>query len=48
MSSLHAYTARWRFAHNIAQGEAGMRLAEAALLVAAEDDAIGGLKLCLS
>ncbi|KAG1677963.1 hypothetical protein FOA52_001381 [Chlamydomonas sp. UWO 241] len=40
MSQLHAYTARWRFGRNIVRGEAGMNLAEAALLVAAEDDAI--------
>ena len=39
-SALFAYTARWRFCTNIARGEAGMQLAEAALLVAAEDDAI--------
>ncbi|GAX75836.1 hypothetical protein CEUSTIGMA_g3279.t1 [Chlamydomonas eustigma] len=39
-STLLAYTARWRFCHNIAKGEPGMDLAEVALLTAAEDDAI--------
>lgn len=46
MSSLHAYSARWHFVGNIAKGEPGMRLAEAALLVAAEDDAIGECAPC--
>jgi hypothetical protein len=36
-----AFEARAAFACNIARGEAGMNLAEAALQVAAEDDAIG-------
>lgn len=35
MSMQHAFSARWRFAQNIARGEPGMGLAEAALLVAA-------------
>lgn len=36
-----AFEARLAFARNIARGEAGVNLAEAALQVAAEDDAIG-------
>jgi hypothetical protein len=36
-----AFDARVAFARNLARGEAGMHLAEAALQVAAEDDAIG-------
>ena len=39
-SAQFAYLARWRFCRNIARGEAAMQLAEAALLVASEDDAI--------
>ena len=39
-SAQFAYTARWRFCENIARGEAAMHLAEAALLIASEDDAI--------
>ncbi len=42
MSEVHALQARKQFAENISRGEAGMRLGEAALLAAAEDDAIGG------
>jgi hypothetical protein len=41
LSELHALQARKQFAINISRGEAGMRLGEAALLAAAEDDAIG-------
>ena len=37
-----AAAARHAFAINVARGEAGVRLAEAALQIAAEDDAIGG------
>jgi hypothetical protein len=37
-----AAAARHGFAVNIARGESGVRLAEAALLISAEDDAIGG------
>jgi hypothetical protein len=38
-----AADARAAFAQQLAQGEPGIRLARAALLVAAEDDAIGQL-----
>lgn len=41
MSDVHAWEARVAFARNIARGEPGMNLAEAALQVAAEDDALG-------
>lgn len=40
-SELHAFQARLAFAQQLSRGEGGMRLAEAALQVAAEDDAIG-------
>ena len=40
MSEIHAYEARQGFLDVIAKGEAGIRLADAALQVAAEDDAI--------
>lgn len=42
LSEVHALQARKQFAENISRGEAGIRLGEAALLAAAEDDAIGG------
>lgn len=42
-----AAEARLAFARNVARGEAGINLAEAALQVAAEDDAIGGGRPCL-
>ena len=41
MAEEHAYHARRAFAENIKRGEGGIQLADAALLVAAEDDAIG-------
>ncbi len=47
-SLLHSYAARYRFCQNVARGEPGMQLAEAALLIAAEDDAIGGHLFSLS
>ncbi|KAK9816720.1 hypothetical protein WJX72_004217 [[Myrmecia] bisecta] len=40
MSELHAYAARQQFAQQCAQGEAGINLAEAALHISAEDDAL--------
>ena len=40
MSEIHAYEARQGFLDVIEKGEAGIRLADAALQVAAEDDAI--------
>lgn len=39
-SDLHAFEARQAFVKNIASGEAGINLAEAALAIAAEDDAL--------
>ena len=41
MSELHAREARAAFLHCISQGEGAMDLAEAALQVASEDDALG-------
>jgi hypothetical protein len=43
-----AAEARLAFAANVARGEAGVDLAEAALQIAAEDDAIGGPRAPLS
>jgi hypothetical protein len=40
MSDVHAWRARRAFAQNVARGESGINLAEAALQVAAEDDAL--------
>ena len=40
MSEVHAWRARRAFAENVARGESGINLAEAALQVAAEDDAL--------
>lgn len=45
MSAQHAYEARRAFALCVARGEAGVNLAEAALHIAAEDDALGALAL---
>ena len=39
-SDLHAYEARQAFVQNIASGEAGINLADAALAISAEDDAL--------
>lgn len=39
-SDLHAFEARQAFVKNIASGEAGINLADAALAIAAEDDAL--------
>ena len=39
-SEVHAFEARRAFSNNIAQGEAALNVAEAALQIAAEDDAI--------
>ena len=39
-SDLHAFEARRAFVRNIASGEAGINLADAALAIAAEDDAL--------
>ena len=41
MSAIHAYRARKTFISSILQGEAAANLAQAAMAVAAEDDAIG-------
>lgn len=43
MSAAHRLAARRAFAAQLSRGEAGIRLATAALLMAAEDDAIGTL-----
>lgn len=40
LSEVHAFEARRAFSNNIAQGEAALNVAEAALQIAAEDDAI--------
>ena len=40
LSDLHAYDARKQFAAAVQKGEAGINLAEAALHISAEDDAI--------
>lgn len=39
-SDLHAFEARQAFVQNIASGEAGINLADAALAISAEDDAL--------
>lgn len=39
-SDLHAFEARQAFVQNIASGEAGINLADAALSICAEDDAL--------
>ena len=41
MSAIHAYRARKTFISSILHGEAAANLAQAAMAVAAEDDAIG-------
>lgn len=39
-SDLHAFEARQAFVQNLASGEAGINLADAALAICAEDDAL--------
>ena len=39
--SIHAYEARQAFARCVARGEAGVNLAETALHISSEDDALG-------
>ena len=39
-SEIHSYEARLAFVNNIAHGEAGINLADAAFQIAAEDDAL--------
>ena len=43
-SETHAYQARAALVENLRRGEGGVDLADAALQIAAEDDALGALR----
>ena len=44
-SAVHAHAARQALLRNLARGEAAVDLADAALQIAAEDDALGGWRV---